>query len=123
MQIYRTLCFCFHGNHGHYTTNDYFVICFRQVSIQQIKTSIMHLAPCSQEIIDNENPILFTFFLGRCEMRCSVAMVTIIVFFPSQPWTLFKLTLLSVYNLTFSYEISNMEIFVNKRKFYDFSMI
>jgi hypothetical protein len=41
-----------------------FFICFRQVSIEQIQTSIIHLAPCSQEIhvIDNENPIFFTFF-------------------------------------------------------------
>jgi hypothetical protein len=31
--------------------------------------SIIHLAPCSQEIIDNENPILIRFFFGRCEMR------------------------------------------------------
>ena len=33
-------------------------ICFRQVSIEQIQTSIIHLAPCSHEIIDNENPIV-----------------------------------------------------------------
>jgi predicted ATP-grasp superfamily ATP-dependent carboligase len=38
-------------------------ICYRQVSIEQIKKSIIHLAPCSQEIIDNENPILIRFFL------------------------------------------------------------
>jgi hypothetical protein len=44
-------------------------ICYRQVSIEQIKKSINHLAPCSQEIIDNENPILIRFFFGRCEMR------------------------------------------------------
>jgi hypothetical protein len=39
-------------------------ICFRQVSIEQIQTSIIHLlAPCSQEIhvIDNENPIYLCF--------------------------------------------------------------
>ena len=41
-----------------------FFICFRQVSIEQIQASIVHIAPCSQEIhvIDNENPIFFTFF-------------------------------------------------------------
>ena len=44
-------------------TNDYFFICFRQVSIEQIQTSIIHIEPCSQEIIDNENPILLRFFL------------------------------------------------------------
>ena len=44
-------------------TNDYFFICFRQVSIEQIQTSIIHIAPCSQEIIDNENPIFLRFFL------------------------------------------------------------
>ena len=40
-----------------------FFICFRQVSIKQIQTSIIHLAPCSQEIhvIDNENPIFLRF--------------------------------------------------------------
>ena len=47
-----------------------FFICFRQVSIEQIQTSIIHLAPCSQEIIDNENPIFLRFvYFGRCEMR------------------------------------------------------
>ena len=39
-----------------------FVICFRQVSIQRIQTSIIHIAPCSREIIDNENPIFWRFF-------------------------------------------------------------
>jgi hypothetical protein len=33
-----------------------FLICFRQVSIEQIQTSIIHIPHCSQEIIDNENP-------------------------------------------------------------------
>ena len=51
-----------------------FFICFRQVSIEQIQTIIIHLAPCSQEIhvIDNENPIFLCFFFledSRCEMR------------------------------------------------------
>jgi hypothetical protein len=36
----------------------FFFICFRQVSIEQIQTSIIHIAPCSQEIIDNENPCI-----------------------------------------------------------------
>jgi hypothetical protein len=39
----------------------FFFICFRQVSIEQIQTSIIHIAPCSQEIIDNENPICYVF--------------------------------------------------------------
>ena len=47
-----------------------FFICFRQVSIEQIQTTIIHLA---QEIhvIDNENPIFlrFFFFFGRFKMR------------------------------------------------------
>jgi hypothetical protein len=34
-----------------------FFICFRQVSNKRIQTSIIHIAPCSQEIIDHENPI------------------------------------------------------------------
>ena len=38
-----------------------FCICFRQVSIEQIQTSIIHIAPCSQEIIDNEHPIFLRF--------------------------------------------------------------
>jgi len=38
-----------------------FFICFRQVSIERIQTSIIHIAPCSQEIIDNENPIFLRF--------------------------------------------------------------
>ena len=40
-----------------------FYICFRQVSIEQIQTSIIHLAPCLQEIIDDENPIFLRFSL------------------------------------------------------------
>ena len=40
-----------------------FFICFRQVSIEQIQTSIIHLAPCLQEIIDDENPIFLRFSL------------------------------------------------------------
>ena len=39
-----------------------FFICFRQVSIEKIQTSIIHIVPCSQEIIDNENPIFLRFF-------------------------------------------------------------
>ena len=69
LQIYQTLCFCFHGNHGHYTTNDYFLYVLDKVSLEQIQTSIIHLAPCSQEIIDNENSIFLRFFFGRCEFR------------------------------------------------------
>ena len=58
-----------------------FFICFRQVSIEQIQTSIIHIAPCSQEIIDNENPIFLRFvFLEDAKWGCLVAMVTIIVF-------------------------------------------
>jgi hypothetical protein len=57
-----------------------FCICFRQVSIEQIQTSINHLAPCSQKIIDNENPIFLRFFLEDAKWGCSVAMVKIFVF-------------------------------------------
>jgi hypothetical protein len=39
-----------------------FFICFRQESIERIQTSLIHLPPCSQEIIDNENPIFFGGF-------------------------------------------------------------
>jgi hypothetical protein len=39
-----------------------FVICFIQVSIERIQTSIIHIPPCSQEIIDNENPNFLGFF-------------------------------------------------------------
>jgi hypothetical protein len=39
-----------------------FCICFRQVSIEQIQTSLIHIAPCSQEIIDNENADCLRFF-------------------------------------------------------------
>jgi hypothetical protein len=44
------------------TTNDYFFICFRQVSIERIQTSIIHIPLCSQEIRDNENPIFLSCF-------------------------------------------------------------
>ena len=43
-------------------------ILLRQVSNKRIKTSINHLTPCSQEIIDHENPDFFTFFF-RYEMK------------------------------------------------------
>jgi hypothetical protein len=32
------------------------------VSIERIQTSIIHIPPCSQKIIDNENPIFLRFF-------------------------------------------------------------
>ena len=58
-----------------------FLICLRQVSNKRIQTSIIHIAPCSQEIIDNENPIFLRFvFLEDAKWGCLVAMVTIIVF-------------------------------------------
>jgi hypothetical protein len=41
-------------------TNDYFL---RQLFIERIQTSIIHLPPCPQEIIDNENPNFLRFFL------------------------------------------------------------
>ena len=47
-----------------------FFICFRQVSIERIQTRIIHIPPCSQKIIDNENPNFLRFFED--------AMVTII---------------------------------------------
>ena len=31
-----------------------FFICFREMSIERIQISIIHIPPCSQEIIDNE---------------------------------------------------------------------
>jgi hypothetical protein len=40
-----------------------FFLCFRQVSIEQIQTSIIHIAPCSQKMIDNENPFFLILFL------------------------------------------------------------
>jgi hypothetical protein len=40
-----------------------FVICFRQVSIERIQLSSIHIPPCSQEIIENDNPICLRFFL------------------------------------------------------------
>ena len=46
-----------------------FCICSRQVSNKRMKTSNIHIAPCSHEIIDNENPIFFNFFFWKCEMR------------------------------------------------------
>ena len=39
-----------------------FLICCRQVSIERIQTSLIHQPPCSQEIIDNENPDFLRFF-------------------------------------------------------------
>ena len=39
-----------------------YLICLRQVSIERIQTSLIHLPPCSQEIIDNENPSFLRFF-------------------------------------------------------------
>jgi hypothetical protein len=45
-----------------------FFICFRQVSIEQIQTSIIHIAPSSHEIIDNENPDFLHFFEMRNEI-------------------------------------------------------
>ena len=44
-----------------------FFICFRHVSIQRIQASIIHIAPCSQEIIYNENPIFCVFLKMRNE--------------------------------------------------------
>ena len=43
-------------------TNDYFFIFLRQVSNKRKQTSIIHIPPCSQEIIDNENPIVLRFY-------------------------------------------------------------
>ena len=40
-----------------------FFICFRQMSNERIQTSIIHIPPCSQKIIDNENPDFFTLFV------------------------------------------------------------
>ena len=37
-------------------------LCFRQVSIEQIQTSLIHQPPCSQEILDNENSDFLHFF-------------------------------------------------------------
>jgi hypothetical protein len=45
-----------------------FFICLRQVSNEWIQTSIIHIAPCSQEIIDNENPIFLHFLKMRDEV-------------------------------------------------------
>jgi hypothetical protein len=51
-----------------------FFICFRQVSIEQILTSIIHLAPCSQKIIDNENLIFFTFVVDNYGTRIFIVL-------------------------------------------------
>ena len=42
-----------------------FFICLRQVSNEWIQTSIIHIPPCSQKIIDNEIPDIFTGFFLR----------------------------------------------------------
>jgi hypothetical protein len=39
-----------------------FFICLRQVSYEGIQTSIIHIPPCSQKIIDNENADFLRFF-------------------------------------------------------------
>ena len=38
-----------------------FLMCLRQVSNKGIHTSIIHIPPCSQKIIDNENPDFLRF--------------------------------------------------------------
>jgi len=42
-------------------TNDYYSYVLDKC-LERIQTSIIHIAPCSQEIIDNENPILLRVF-------------------------------------------------------------
>jgi hypothetical protein len=66
LQIYQTL-FLFPWKPWTLLYKRLFFICFRQVSIEQIQTSIIHIAPCSQEIhvIDNENPSFFTFIFWK----------------------------------------------------------
>ena len=39
-----------------------FLICLKQVSNERIHTSIIHIPPCSQKIIDNENRRFLRFF-------------------------------------------------------------
>jgi hypothetical protein len=36
-------------------------ICLKQVSNERIQTSIIHIPPCSQKIIDNQKPSYFSF--------------------------------------------------------------
>ena len=39
-----------------------FLICLRQVSYEGLQTSIIHIPPCSQKIIYNENGDFLRFF-------------------------------------------------------------
>jgi hypothetical protein len=54
-----------------------FFYVLRHMSIKRIQTSIIHIPPCSQEIIDNENPIFLHFF-EDAKWGCLDAMVKII---------------------------------------------
>ena len=44
-------------------TNDYFLYVLDKCLLNGYKPSIIHIPPCSQKIIDDENPI-FCVFLG-----------------------------------------------------------
>jgi hypothetical protein len=55
----------FFPKHLKEATNDYFFICFRQVSIERIQTRIIHIPPSSQKIINNENPIFLKVFISK----------------------------------------------------------
>ena len=46
-----------------------FFICLRQASNKRLQTSIILIAPCSQEIIDHENLVFIYVFFFRYEMR------------------------------------------------------
>jgi hypothetical protein len=94
------------------------------VSIEQIQTSIIHIAPCSQEIIDNENPIFLRFFVWKMrneavQLPCNNNCFS---FHGNHGHYLnFHCYQFKIWHLVMKSVI--MEIFVTKRKFYDFSMI
>jgi hypothetical protein len=69
---YKLTNYCYHGNQTAsfriWDKKNFFpknlkelykrlsVICFRQVSIERIQLSSIHIPPCSQEIVENDNP-------------------------------------------------------------------
>jgi hypothetical protein len=100
-------CFCFHGNHGHclsfhcFQLRSWHLIIklvirkslwpkenliwnafnMQNVLCLRMQTSIIHIPPCSQKIIDNENPDFFLHcFFEDAKWGCLVAMVTMIFF-------------------------------------------
>ena len=54
-----------------------FFICLRHVSNERIQTSIIHIPPCSQKIIDNQKPSFFSHFYEDGKWSSSIAKITI----------------------------------------------